>query len=79
MSTYESRLKAGTYRGGRDIESLPAVIQLVLTFCTQSSLPVIHKVGNVVNFVLLRSEGQINSKKFANVGLEQPYLRILTD
>ena len=38
----------------------------------QSSFPVIHKVGNVVNFVLLRTEGQINlgKKSLLPVGIE---------
>ena len=34
-----------------------------------SSFPVIHEVGNVVIFVLLRSEGKlISAKKFASSG-----------
>ena len=37
-----------------------------------ASFPVIHKVGNVVNFVLLRSEGKINmiKKSLPPMGIE---------
>ena len=38
----------------------------------QSSFPVIHKVVNVVNFVLLCSEEYINSKKFSLSGIRTP-------
>ena len=38
------------------------------SFSSQSSFPLIHKVGNIVNFVLLHSEGQIHLSK--KMGIE---------
>ena len=44
--------------------------------CIKMDFLVIHKVGKIVNFVLLRSEGYINSKSLPPVELEHQYLRI---